>query len=171
MESFTLSIFTENTVGLLHRITTVFTRRHINIESLTTSESELPDIHRFIIVVKCEEEMAHKLIKQLDKIVGVVKAFLLREEDVVHQELALYKVSTAKLVNGTLERIIRDNHARVLSIEAEYIMIEKAGHPSETLDLFKQLEPYDIMGFSRSGTIAISKKPLNLRKYVEGEMV
>jgi acetolactate synthase-1/3 small subunit len=171
MEPFTLSIFTENTVGLLHRITTVFTRRHINIESLTTSESELPGIHRFIIVIKCEEEMVLKLQKQLDKIIGVVKCFVLRDEDVVLQELALYKVSTAKLVNGTIERMIRDNHARVLSIEPDFIMIEKTGHPSETLELFRLLEPYDILGFSRSGTIAISRKPLNLRKYVEGELV
>ena len=171
MEPFTLSIFTENKVGLLHRITTVFTRRHINIESLTTSESELPGIHRFIIVINCEEEMVCKLQQQLDKIIGVIKAFVLREEDVVQQELALYKVSTAKLVNGTIERIIRDNHARVLSIEPDYIMIEKTGHPSETLDLFRRLEPYDMLGFSRSGTVAISRKPLNLRKYVEGEMV
>lgn len=171
MEQFTLSIFTENTVGLLQRITTVFTRRHINIESLTTSESELPGVHRFIIVVNCTEEMATILCAQLDKIIGVFKAFLLRSEDVVHQELALYKVSTERLANGTLERIIRDNHLRVLTVEPDYLMIEKAGHPTETLELFQKLEPYGIMGFTRSGTIAISKKPLNLDKYVAGKLV
>jgi len=170
-EQFTLSVFTENTVGLLHRITTVFTRRHINIESLTTSESELAGIYRFVIVIRCTEETVSKLRKQLDKIIGVVKAFVLREEEVVHQELALYKVSSQKLVNGTLERIVRDNHARVLTIESDHIMIEKTGHPSETLDLLKQLEPFDVMGFSRSGITAISRKPLNLRKYVEGKLI
>ncbi len=171
MEPYTLSIFTENKVGLLHRITTVFTRRHINIESLTTSESELPGIHRFIIVIQTEEVMVKKLQKQLDKIIGVVKCFVLREDEVVQQELALYKVATERLANGTIERIIRDNHARVLNIEPDYIMIEKTGHPSETLDLFRKLEPFGILGFSRSGTIAIAKRPLNLAKYVEGELV
>ncbi len=170
-EQFTLSIFTQNSVGLLHRITTVFTRRHINIESLTTSESELPGIHRFIIVIRSTEEMVAKLGKQLDKIIGVIKSFVLREEDVVHQELALYKVSSANLSNGQIEKVIRDNHARVLNIETDYIMIEKAGHPSETLDLFRKLEPFGILGFSRSGTIAISKRPLNLKKYISGELI
>jgi acetolactate synthase-1/3 small subunit len=166
-QHFTLSIFTENQIGLLHRITTVFTRRHMSITSLTTSESEVPGIYRFIIVLRTTETEARKLCKQLDKIIGVIKTFLLREEGIVQQELALYKVSTENLANGTIERVIRDNHARVLNIEPDYIMIEKTGHPGETLALFKELEPYGVMGFSRSGTIAISKKPLNLRSYLD----
>ena len=169
-QSFTLSIFTENKIGLLHRITTIFTRRHINIDSLTTSETEVEGIYRFIIVIHTTEELAIKLRQQIDKIIGVIKAFILREEDVVHQELALYKVSTQNLINGTLEKIIRDNHARVLTIETEYIMIEKTGHPGETLGLFKKLEPYGVMGFSRSGTVAISRKPLRLKSYLAGEL-
>ncbi|MEM7370187.1 MAG: acetolactate synthase small subunit [Bacteroidota bacterium] len=169
-QTYTLSVFTENKIGLLHRITTIFTRRHINIESLTTSESEIQGIHRFVIVIKSTETQVLKLQKQLDKIIGVVKAFVLRDHDVVHQELAMYKVSTEKMVNGTFERIIRDNHARVLSFDKDHLMIEKTGHPGETLQLFKLLEPYGVLGFSRSGAIAISKKPLNLRAYVEGEL-
>ncbi|GAB4408235.1 MAG: acetolactate synthase small subunit [Bacteroidia bacterium] len=167
---FTLSIFTENQIGLLHRITTIFTRRHINIDSLTTSETEIKGIYRFIMVIRTSEEQVQKLRSQIDKIIGVVKAFVLREEDVVKQELALYKMSPKNMVNGTLERIIRDNHARVLSIDTDYIMIEKTGHPGETIELFHKLEPFGVLGFSRSGIIAISKKPLNLRAYVEGEL-
>lgn len=166
-QQFTLSIFTENQIGLLHRITTVFTRRHINIESLTTSESEVPGVFRFIIVVRTSEEKALKLCKQLEKIIGVIKTYLLREENIVQQELALYKVSTEKLANGTIEKVIRENHARVLNIEPDYIMIEKTGHPSETMGLFEKLAPYGVLGFSRSGTIAISKKPLHLKSFLD----
>ncbi len=167
IQQFTLSIFTENQIGLLHRITTVFTRRHMNIESLTTSESEVPGVFRFIIVVRATETDAIKLCKQVEKIIGVIKAFLLRQEDIVQQELALYKVSTENLVNGTIEAVIRENHAHVLSIEADYIMIEKTGHPGDTMALFKKLEPFGVLGFSRSGTIAISKKPLYLKSYLD----
>jgi acetolactate synthase I/III small subunit len=170
-QRFILSIFTENRIGLLHRITTIFTRRHVNIDSLTTSETEIEGIYRFIVVVKLTEEEVVKLKKQIDKIIGVIQAFVLREGDIVEQELALYKVSTENLVNGTIERIIRENHARVLNIEPEFIMIEKTGHPGETMDLFHLLEPYGVQGFSRSGIIAISKKPLNIRSYLNGEMV
>jgi len=167
MQSFTLSIFTENKVGLLHRITTVFTRRHINIESFTTSESEVPGIYRFTIMIRSTEEQVEKLRKQIDKIIGVVKAFILREEDAVFQEVALYKVKTDRFANGNFERIVRDNHARVLAIEPEYVMVEKTGHPHETEQLLELLEPFGVEGFSRSGLVAISKKPLYLKSYLD----
>jgi acetolactate synthase-1/3 small subunit len=167
IQPFTLSIFTENKVGLLHRITTIFTRRHINIDSFTTSESEVEGIFRFTIVIHTTEEQVLKLRKQIDKIIGVIKAFVLREEDAVHQELALYKISTEKYINGTLEKIIRDNHARVLAVDKDYVMIEKTGYPSETQALFHELEKFGIEGFSRSGIVAISKKPLYLKSYLE----
>lgn len=166
-QSYTLSIFTENQIGLLHRITTVFTRRHINIVSLTTSESEVEGIYRFIIVINETEVDAKKLLKQIEKNIGVIKAYLLREEDIVQQELALYKVATDNLAGGTFEKVIRDNYAHVLQIEPDYIMIEKTGLPSQTRTLLDALQPYGVLGFSRSGIIAISKKPLHLRAYLE----
>lgn len=159
-ESYTLSIFTENKIGVLHRIITVFTRRHLSIDSFTTSETEVSGIYRFIVVLQTDPIMAEKVRKQLEKIIGVIRAFALKQEDIVQQELALYKIRTDKLGNGNLEAIIRDNHARVLSYETEYIMIEKTGLPGETIQLFHQLTPFGVLGFSRSGTIAISKKPL-----------
>ena len=165
-QSYTLSIFTENKVGLLHRITTIFTQRHINIESLTTSETEVEGISRFIIVINTTEDQVVKLRKQIDKLIGVIKAFILREEDVVMQEIALYKLTTDKLASDSFERIIRENNARVLSITMDYVMVEKTGHPGETIDLFHKLEPFGVQGFSRSGTIAISKKPLMLKSYL-----
>lgn len=169
-QKFTLSIFTENQIGLLHRITTIFTRRHISIVSLTTSETEVKGIYRFIIIIEVTETEIHKLRKQLDKIVGVIKAFVLTEDEVVHQELALYKVSTDSLVNGTLEKLIRDNHARVLTLEKDFVMIEKTGHPFETEKLLEALQPFGVLGFSRTGTIAISRKPLYLVKYLDGRL-
>lgn len=171
-ESYTLSIFTENRIGVLHRIITVFTRRHLSIDSFTTSETEVSGIYRFIVVLETDHVMAEKVRKQLEKIIGVIRAFALKQEDIVQQELALYKISTGKLGNGNLEAIIRDNNARVLSLETDYIMIEKTGHPGETIQLFHQLTQFGVLGFSRSGTIAISKKPLlspEDRQLIKGE--
>lgn len=159
-ESYTLSIFTENRIGVLHRIITVFTRRHLSVDSFTTSETEVPGIYRFIVMLETDPIMAEKVRKQLEKIIGVIRAFALKQEDVVQQELALYKIKTDKLGNGKLEAIIRDNNARVLSFETDYIMIEKTGLSEETIQLFHQLTQFGVLGFSRSGTIAISKKPL-----------
>ena len=71
---FTLSIYTENKVGLLNRVTSIFLRRHINIESLTVSESEIADAHRFTLVVSTTEEQIKKIVGQLEKQVEVIKA-------------------------------------------------------------------------------------------------
>ena len=65
--SYTISIYSENNVGLLNRISAIFLKRHINIESLTTSQSEIKDVFRFIIIVNVEEDKVKKLIKQIEK--------------------------------------------------------------------------------------------------------
>ena len=72
---YTITVFTENETGLLSRVVSVFTRRHISIESLTTSRSSMARIHRFTIVSKVTETMVKKLVAQLEKQVDVLKAF------------------------------------------------------------------------------------------------
>lgn len=157
-KTYTISIFTENHVGLLNRITIIFTKRRLNIESLNTSESEISGIHRFTIVVKVSEETVIKLVKQIEKQIEVVRAFYHIDEDTVFQEIALYKVHSNSIVNGIkVESLIRHNHARILAIENDFIIIEKTGHKEETNDLLKKLEPYGIMEFVRSGRVSVTK--------------
>lgn len=165
---FTISVFTENVVGMLHRVTIIFTRRKINIRSLTVSESEIEGIHRYTIVVKGQEEQIRKVVTQLEKQLEVVKAFYHTEAEVVYQEIALYKLKTEALVaGGQAEKIVRAHHARVLTVEPEFTILEKTGHKSETQQLFKELEPYGILEFVRSGRIAITKPMRTLESYVE----
>ena len=66
-KSYTLSVFTENKVGLLNRITAMFTRQHINIDSIAASESEIDGIHRYTIVVTEDKIAVQKLVKQIEK--------------------------------------------------------------------------------------------------------
>jgi acetolactate synthase I/III small subunit len=163
----TISVFTENHSGLLSRVTAVFTRRKINIDSLIASESEVPGIYRFTIVVILSEESVQKVVKQLEKQVEVFKAFYHWNEEIVHQEMALYKVPTKVLASGgRAEEIIRNHHARLLSVEDEFIVIEKTGHKEATDALFKELEPFGILEFARSGRVAITKPMKELREYL-----
>ena len=74
-KNYTVSVYTENNVGLLHRISAIFLKRHINIESFTTSESEIKNVYRFIIVVKMTKSGIERVIKQIEKQVEVIKAF------------------------------------------------------------------------------------------------
>ncbi len=167
-EEFTITVFTENETGLTSRVVSVFSRRHINIESLTTSKSSIKDIHRITIVIKCTEEQVKKLVNQLEKQIDVLKAFYYRQEEVVYQEIALYKVPTHIFSNGyNVENLIRAHNARILEIEPEYIVIEKTGHQEETEALYKELERIGIYEFVRSGRVAIVKPMERLNTYLK----
>lgn len=168
IRKYTISIFTENFIGLLNRITIIFTRRHINIESLTVSESEVKGVHRYTLVIKSEDEKVKKIVKQIEKLVDVLKAFYYTNEETIFQEIALYKVSTAGLKEGrNFERLIRDHHARMLTVEAEFVVIEKTGHKEETQELLRQLQPFGVLEFARSGRVAVTKPMKELSSYLK----
>lgn len=165
---YTITVFTENETGLTSRVVSVFTRRHINIESLTTSQSSIHDIYRFTIVVHTSEAMIKKLVAQLDKQVDVVKAFYYEDDEIVYQEIALYKVPTKVFSHNTkVETLIRKYNAKVLEIEPEYIVIEKTGHQHETEALLDELKEIGIFEFVRSGRVAITKPMERLNKYLK----
>ncbi len=172
-QEFTLTIFSENRVGILNQITTVFTRRHINIESLTTSESAIEGIHKFTIVIYSTREEVDLLVRQVEKRIDVLKAYSFSQDEIIYQEIALYKVPTAALFEGNeIEKLVRQYGARILEMTAEYAVIEKTGHKHETQELFDKLDPYGVTQFTRSGRVAINKlkkEPLNsyLRKLVK----
>lgn len=167
-KKYTITVFTENETGLLSRVVSVFTRRHISISSLTTSRSSMPKIHRFTIVVKVSEDMVVKLVAQLEKQVDVLKAFYYEETEIVYQEIALYKVPTHVFSNSDkVEHLVRRHNARVLVIEPEYIVIEKTGHEYETEALLKELQEIGIYEFVRSGRVAIVKPMERLNRYLK----
>ncbi len=166
-KEFTISVFTEDQIGLLHRVSIVFTRRHINIGSISASESEVQGIHRYTIVITEEEELVKKVVAQLDKQIEIVKAFYHENDQIVSQEIALYKVPTSVLaLGGKAESIIRAHNAQIISVETEFTVIQKTGHKSETAALFNELSPYGILEFARSGRIAVTKPMKELREYL-----
>ena len=167
-KEFTLSIFTEDKIGLMSRVVAIFTRRHLNISSLNASESSIKGIYRFTIVLTVTEDMVQKLIGQLDKQIDVIKSFYYEEKDLVYQEIALYKIPTHLFSNGQeVEKLIRSYNARILSIEPEYIVIEKTGHEHEIKALLAEFEKIGIYEFVRSGRVAITKPMEQLKTYLK----
>ncbi len=157
-KSYTITAFSENRVGLLNRITIVFTRRQVNIESLAVSASAIKGIHKFTIVVEDTKAKVEKVVSQIEKLVEVIKAYYHTDDEIVYQEIALYKVMTnAILESKTLEKMIRSYNARILEITPEYTVIEKTGHKEETQELFSKLNKYGVKQFTRSGRVAITK--------------
>ena len=163
IEEFTITAFSENHIGLLNRITIIFTRRHINIESLTVSESAIPGVHKFTIVIKTTQIMAEKITGQIEKLVEVIRAFFYRDDEIVHEEIALYKVPTNVLTeNNKVEEIVRKYGAKILEITPEYVVIEKTGHKKETQELFNVLKELKVLQFTRSGRISITRNACEL---------
>ena len=157
-KEFNITIYTENQVGLLNRIAIIFTRRKINIDSLNTSPSEVESIHRFNIVITESEEVVRKLTRQIEKQVEVLKVYYNTNEDIIWQELALYKVSTDVIAEKvSVERLLRENGARAVVIRKDYTVFETTGHREETDNLIAILQPYGLIEFVRSARVAIIK--------------
>ena len=83
---YTVSIYTENNIGLLNRISAIFQRRHINIESINTSASEIEGVSRFTIIINISEDQVKKIIGQIEKQVEVIRAYYHTEEETIYQE-------------------------------------------------------------------------------------
>ncbi len=168
IKQYTLSVFTENRAGVMMRVVMVFTRRHINIESLTTSQSSMEGIFRFTISVNTTEDMVKKLVQQLDKQIDVIKSFYYEDDDIINQELALYKVPIeAYQEPGKMIKLIRKHNARILTVEKEFVVIEKTGLEEETEALLKDLKEFGIYEFVRTGRIAIAKPMEQLNNYLK----
>ena len=160
-QEYIITVYSENHIGLLTRITIVFTRRKVNIESLTVSESAIPGVYKFTIVIRSTPELVVKIVGQIEKQIDVLKAFYHTNEEMIYQEIALYKVPTEALYDSdTVEQIVRKASARILEITREYVVIEKTGHKKDTQALFEELSPFKVMQFIRSGRIALTRDPI-----------
>ena len=155
---YTVTVYSENQVGLLNQISIILTRRQLNIESLSVSGSAIEGVHKFTITTYSDRETMEKLVKQIEKRIDVLRAFFYTDDEIIFQEVALYKVPTDKLLDDrSIEDLIRKHNARILEVNRTYTVIEKSGHPDETQSLFEELSRYDVMQFVRSGRVAITK--------------
>jgi acetolactate synthase-1/3 small subunit len=166
-KTYTVLVFTENSIGMMNRITIIFTRRHLNIDSITASESEVKGVFRYTIVLRTNKSQVDKVIGQLEKLIDVLKAFVHKDSDIVHQEIALYKIKSETLTNGDVEKVIREHHARILTVDPKFMVIEKTGHVEETQLLFEKLKPFGMLEFARSGRVAVTKPRKELSTYLE----
>jgi acetolactate synthase-1/3 small subunit len=157
-QEYTITVYTENQIGLLNRIAIIFSRRKINVESLNTSPSEIESVHRFTIVINEVEEVVRKLCRQIEKQVEVLKAYYNTNEEIIWQELALYKVPTEIIAEEVkVERLLSKFGAKAVVIRKDYTVFEVSGQREETDSFIKVLEPYGLIEFVRSARVAIIK--------------
>lgn len=160
---YTISVYTENNIGLLNRVSAIFQRRHINIESMNISASEIDGVSRFTILVYMTEEKVKKIISQIEKQVEVIKAYYHTEEETVYQESCLFKIKSDLLFDECqVQDIIKENNARIVTVSKDFFVLEKFGRKSEVELLYKELSAFGIMQFVRSGRIAVTKNEMKI---------
>ncbi len=164
-QEYTITVYTENQIGIINRVSTIFSRRKINIESLNTSPSEVEGIHRFTIVINETDDVVKKLVRQIEKQVDILRAFYNVDNEIIWQEMALFKVSTDEIAEKVkVERLLREYGARAVAIRKDYIVFETTGHHEEIDKLVKMLEPYGLIEFVRSARVAIIKDSISFHE-------
>ena len=118
----------------------------------------------FRVGARTGPDRVEKLARQVEKKIDVLKVFVYTSDEVVQQEIALYKVTRSRNV----EKLVREHNVRILEIDDDYIVVEKTGHKAETQALFRLLQPFGVQQFVRSGTVAIIKSRRELlNEYLE----
>lgn len=164
---YTLLIYTENHIGLLNRISIIFTRHKVNIESLNTSPSMEKGFHSFVITIFATAKEAEHLRKIIEKQVEVFKAFLYEEKQVIAMEVALFKISLKGIgPNNILEQLIRQSSAKIIAVEPEFLVIEKTGTQDDIHEFLDKLSMFDIREFIQSGRVVVTRPMGKLTEYL-----
>jgi acetolactate synthase-1/3 small subunit len=164
---YTVSVYTENNIGILNRLSAIFLKRHINIESMTVSKSEIDNVHRFTFVVKISETSARKIMGQLEKQIEVIRAFYHTEDEIIYQETALFKISTEHLYDEKIQKNLKFRRAHIVTINEHFFVIEASGLKEDIDRLYDKLKPYGLMQFVRSGRIAISRPKMAISELLQ----
>ena len=163
IKQFTVSVYTENNIGLLNRISAIFQRRHINIESLNTSPSEIEGVSRFTIVINITESQMKKIQGQIEKQVEVIKAYYHTEDEIIYQESCMFKIKSELLFEERqIQNIIKESNAKIVTVNKEFFVLEKSGRKEEIELLYRELSVFGIMQFTRSGRVAVTKEEMKI---------
>lgn len=163
IKQYTISVYTENNIGLLNRISAIFQRRHINIESMNISVSEIEAVSRFTILVNMTETNVIKIIGQIEKQIEVIKAFYHTDEETIYLESCMFKIKSDLLFEERqIQNIIKESDARIVTVNREFFVLEKSGRRHEIEMLHRELSAFGIMQFVRSGRIAVTKDEMKI---------
>ncbi|AUC15260.1 acetolactate synthase small subunit [Tenacibaculum sp. SZ-18] len=168
IQTFTVSIYTENNIGVLNRVTAILQRRNINIESVNVSKSEIKSVSRITILIRVTEDQIKKILGQLEKQIEVIKAYYHTDDDTIYQESCLFKLSTDLLTeNDEIQKVINGSKSRVININKDFFVLEKSGTKEEVEELYHLLDKHGIKQFVRSGRIAITKEEMPVSELLE----
>ena len=156
-EQFIVSLLVLNHAGVLTRVSSLFSRRAFNIESLTVGVTEDPELSRITIVSWGDEYLKEQIVKQLQKLVDVKKVQLMRSGDIIVRELLIVKVRTEKSKLSEIMEAVKAYRANVADLSPDSMLIEITGEPSKLTAFLEYIEPYGIIEMCRTGPTAIGR--------------
>ena len=170
-ERHTLSVLVENRPGVLARVAGLFARRAFNINSLSVSSTERDDISRITVTADVEAVPLEQIIKQLNKLLHVLKIVELKGDEAVERELILIKVKANEHNRSDVLEIVNLFRVRVVDVHPESLTIEATGADGKLEALLKLLKPFGIVELVRSGAVAVTRGPKALSEKVPGSQI
>ena len=153
----TLAVLVENKPGVLTRVAALFARRAFNIKSLAVGETEHPEISRMTIIVDADSAPIEQVVKQLNKLINVLKVVELEPEDSVERRLLMMKVQADETRRTSVLQIVDLFRAHVVDVQPESVVIESIGSLPKLEALLRAMEPYGVTELVQSGAVAIGR--------------
>ncbi len=156
---YTMIIYSENFAGILNQITAVFTRRQVNIESLTVCGSSIPGVHKYTLTCWCDENTASIIVKQIEKKIDVIKANYFTDSEIFFVETCLIKISTPLAMNNPeVSKTIRKHGGSIVEMNPTFSIVERKGKSKTITELYNVLNDFGVvLQFVRSGRIAVTR--------------
>lgn len=153
----TVAVLVENQSGVLTRISSLFSRRGFNIQSLSVGETEDENISRITLVVEGDHQIVEQVMKQLNKVIPVYKVSNITEDPTVSRGLAFIKVKSSEKTRSEIIQMVDVFRGEVVDVSKDSIMIEITGDEDKIEALQELLQPYGIEEMVRTGKIAMAR--------------
>ena len=157
----TLAVLVENKYGVLSRVAGMFSRRGYNIDSLTVGVTDDPTISRMTIVVRGDDDVLEQVMKQLNKLIDVIRVSDLKSEESVDRELALIKVNSEVANRSEIMQIADIFRARIIDVGSKSMTIEVTGDEGKITAIEQLLKPFGIKEMVRTGKVALRRGQKN----------
>lgn len=155
----TICCMVENKFGVLARIAGLFSSRGFNIDSLAVGETEDPTVSRMTIVLDADERILEQVIKQLRKLIDVIKVIDVTGQDSVERELTLIKVNVSDAVSKSeVMQIVDIFRAKIVDVGLKSLIVEITGDEKKVETLLELLRPFGIKELARTGKISMLRK-------------
>ena len=152
-----LSVLVENRAGVLARVSALFARRGYNIYSLAVAPTDDERFSRITVVVDVEQAPLEQVVKQLNKLIHVIKISELDPRDSVERELMLVTVKTPAEVRGQIIELVELFEGRIIDVGRDELALSLDEHPERLDDLEELLRPFGIIDLQRTGRVALPK--------------